>query len=126
MYLWLRILRILIPIGEIRFYRHLWEYSHDKLGLPNFWAEKANKMVHKFYNQVFRTASKCIMAVLEALQWPFCLRTAHCAAFPVSPIQYADIHLHDRLMKRLITMTGHVLRAFSAASLASLNVFLLT
>jgi hypothetical protein len=29
-------------------------------------------------------------------------------------------------MKRLITMTGHVLRAFSAASLASLNVFLLT
>jgi hypothetical protein len=128
-YLWLGFLQILVPIRKIRFYRHFLQYSHDKLRMPNFSVQKlqhlGDKTLHKTCNQL-RTASKCIMAVLEALRWPFCFRTAHCAAFPVSPIRYADIHLHERLMKRLITSTGHALSAFSAASLASLNVFLLT
>ena len=55
------------------------------------------------------------MAILEAHRRPFCLRTALCVAFPVSPMRYADIHLHERLMNRLITLTEHMLRAFSAA-----------
>ena len=55
------------------------------------------------------------MAILEAHQRPFCLHTALCVAFPVSPMQYADIHLHEQLMNRLITSTEHMLRAFLAA-----------
>ena len=36
-------------------------------------------------------------------------------AFPVSPMWYANIHLHKQLMNCLITLIEHMLRAFSAA-----------
>ena len=47
---------------------------------------------------------------------PLCgLSSESHAVCPVSPMRYADIHLHGRLMNRLITSTEHMFRAFLAA-----------
>ena len=48
-------------------------------------------------------ASKFIIALRDTVRCPFCLRTAHTTAFPVRPMQYALINLHERFMKQRIT-----------------------
>ena len=107
---------------------HLQSFSHNILGWPIFWDPKLKKFVRQEPSLDGFGGYKCTYRLRtiengiqmhhgsEALRWPFCLHTAHYVAFPVSPMWYADLHPPEWLMNHLITSTGHMLRAFSAAS----------